>query len=59
MDASDLALEARLVKVETQTHFINEELKEIKRTLRWLMGLVFSLNTTIIGILTKGFGILW
>lgn len=58
MEKAELLLESRLTKVETQNKSINDELKEIKNTLRWLMGLVFSLNTTIIGILTKGFGIL-
>lgn len=53
-----LSLEYRLTKVETHAHGISDELKEIKKILRWLTDLVFSLNTTIIGILTKGFGIL-
>lgn len=53
-----MTIESRLTKVETNTTHINEELKDIKKTLRWIIGLVFSLNTTIIGILTKGFGVL-
>lgn len=58
MSANELSLESRLTRVETQTENVAEELKDIKRTLRWLTGLVFSLNTTIIGLLTKGFGVI-
>jgi len=58
LTASDLLLESRLTKVETQTQNIDKDLQEIKKSIRWLTGLIFSLNTTIIGILTKGFGAL-
>lgn len=58
LTAADLLLESRLTKVEVQTQNIDKELQDIKKSLRWLTGLVFSLNTTIIGILTKGFGAL-
>jgi hypothetical protein len=50
-------LEARLIKLETRDEAILNDLKEIKANLRWAIGLIFSLNATIIGILTKGFGV--
>lgn len=52
-----LNLERRISKAEENLVSIDGDLKDIKKTLRWLTGLVFSLNTTIIGILTKGFGL--
>lgn len=51
-------LERRISKAEENLVSLHDDLKDIKKTLRWLSGLVFSLNTTIIGILTKGFGVL-
>jgi hypothetical protein len=51
-------LERRISKAEENLVSLDRDLKDIKKTLRWLTGLVFSLNITIIGILTKGFGIL-
>lgn len=50
-------LERRISKAEENLVGMDTDLKDIKKTLRWLTGLVFSLNTTIIGILTKGFGL--
>lgn len=47
----------RLVRTETKVKNISDDLKDIKKSIRWLTGLVFSLNTTIIGILTKLFGV--
>lgn len=58
MQQKDLVIESRLTKVETKTQGISDEIAEIKKILRWLAGLIFSLNTTIIGILTKGFGLI-
>lgn len=51
-------IERRISKAEENLISLDADLKDIKKTLRWLAGLVFSLNTTIIGILTKGFGVL-
>lgn len=51
----NLLVESRLTKVEVNSTSMTEDIKEIKRNLRWLMGLVFSINTTIIGLLAKGF----
>ena len=53
----NLLVEARLTKVEVNSTAMAEDVKEIKRNLRWLMGLVFSINTTIKGLLAKGFNI--
>ena len=58
MDSPELILESRLTKVEVRAESIAEDIKDIKKTLRWLTGLVFSFNTTILGVVTKGFGIL-
>lgn len=55
--ANDIKIESRLTKVEVSTKTIHDDLKEVKRSLRWLIGIVFSLNTTIIGVLAKGFNI--
>lgn len=53
-----IKLEHRLSKTEENLVSVHDNIQEIKNTLKWLSGLVFSLNTTIIGILTKGFGLL-
>lgn len=58
MENPELILESRLTKVEVKTNNIAEDIKDIKKTLRWLTGLVFSLNTTILGVVTKGFGMI-
>ena len=54
----NLLTETRLTKVEANYANIQEDIREIKRNFHWLMGLVFSLNTTIIGLLAKGFNII-
>lgn len=51
-------LERRITKNEDHLVALHRDVDEIKKNIRWLMGLVFSLNTTIIGILTKGFGLI-
>lgn len=53
-----IKLERRITKTEENLVSLQDDIKEIKSTLRWLLGIVFGLNTTIIGILTKGFGAL-
>lgn len=58
MDKMDLAVESRLSKLETRSKDLSTDIKDIKKTLRWLTGIVFSLNSTILGVMTKGFGIL-
>lgn len=54
----DIKIESRLTKVEITTKILHEDMKDVKRNLRWLIGIVFSLNSTIIGLLAKGFNIL-
>lgn len=53
-----LILESRLTRVEASTLYIQDELKDIKNSIRWLTGLMFTMNSTILGVITKGFGIL-
>ena len=55
--SNDIKIESRLTKVEITTKTLHEDMKDVKRSLRWLIGLVFSLNSTIIGLLAKGFNI--
>jgi len=50
-------LESRLTRVETQYLNISDDIKDIKKTLHWLTGIVFSINTAVLGVVTKGFGI--
>ena len=50
-------LESRLTRVETQHINMSDDIKDIKKTLHWLTGIVFSINTAILGVVTKGFGI--
>ncbi len=58
MDRPELILESRLTKVEVKTQAIAEDIKDIKASLHWIIGIVFSLNSTILGVVTKGFGLL-
>lgn len=53
----DLYFESRLTKVEANNQTVSEDIKDIKSQLRWLTGLIITLNTSIIGIITKGFGV--
>ncbi len=51
----DLYFESRLTKVETESHGYREDIKEIKSDLRWIMGILFAFNSTILGLMAKGF----
>jgi hypothetical protein len=53
-----IQLETRLARVEIGTVHIQDDIKEIKTSLRWITGIIFSINSTILGVVTKGFGIL-
>lgn len=53
-----LRFETRLTRVESSTVYIQDEIKDIKNNLRWLTGIIFTLNSTILGVVTKGFGLL-
>jgi len=50
-------LERRVSKAEENLVSLHEDIKDIKKTLIWLIGLVFSLNSTILGVVIKGFWI--
>jgi hypothetical protein len=52
-----IQLETRLARVEIGTVHIQDDIKEIKTSLRWLTGIIFSINSTILGVVTKGFGL--
>lgn len=49
----NLLVESRLSKNEVNVASMQDDIKEIKRNVRWLMGLVFSVNSTIVGLLIK------
>lgn len=52
-----IQLETRLARVEVSTVHIQDDVKDIKHSLRWLTGIIFSINTTILGLVIKGFGL--
>jgi hypothetical protein len=54
---NDIKIESRLTRVEVTTKTLHEDMKDVKRSLKWLIGLVFSMNMAIIGLLAKGFNI--
>jgi hypothetical protein len=53
-----IVLESRLSRVEASTIYIQEDIRDIKVSMRWLIGIIFAMNSTILGVLTKGFGAL-
>lgn len=53
MSTYNLLVEARLTKIESESASMKDDIKEIKRNIRWLLGIIFSLNSTIIGLLAK------
>ncbi len=55
IEVPDILIESRLTKVETATSFIKEEIAEVKREVRWLIGIVITFNMTMIGLMVKGF----
>lgn len=54
---NNIHLESRLARVEISTVHIQDDIKDIKNSLRWLTGIIFTMNSTILGVVTKGFGI--
>ena len=50
--------ESRLARAEASVASMQDDIKEIKRNIRMILGLVFSLNSTIIGLLAKGFNLI-
>jgi len=51
----DLLFESRLTKVETTMDNLDKDIKEIKTDIRWMLGLMISFSTIMIGIMAKGF----
>lgn len=51
----DLYYESRMTKVESAVEELKEDTKEIKSDLRWVLGLMISFSTIMIGIMAKGF----
>jgi hypothetical protein len=51
-------LSCRILKTEVSINYIQKDIKEIKLTLRWAIGLIFGLNSTIIGLLAKNFNLI-
>ncbi len=49
-----LNLERRISKAEESLVSLHEDIKEIKKGLRWTIRLIFGLNSTIIALLAKG-----
>jgi hypothetical protein len=58
LDSSDILIESRLTKSEILTSILKEEISDIKRDVRWLIGIVLTFNLTMIGIMIKGFHLL-
>jgi len=52
-----LLIETRLARVEISTIHIQDDIRDIKNSLRWLTGIIFAINSSILGVVTKGFGI--
>ena len=51
----DLFYEQRITRVESIVENLKDDAKEIKTDLRWILGLMISFSTIIIGIMAKGF----
>jgi len=51
----DLFYEQRMTKVECAIEELKGDVREIKIDLRWMLGLMISFSTIMIGIMAKGF----
>ncbi|CEG60964.1 hypothetical protein [Legionella micdadei] len=49
-----VSYDTRLTHAELSILSIQDDLKELKRNVRYIMGLVFTLNITLLGLLIKG-----
>lgn len=49
-----VSYDARLTRAELCIVSIQDDLKELKRNSRYIMGLVFTLNVSLLGLLIKG-----
>ncbi len=50
----DLLYESRITKIESLYQPLLNDISEVKRDLRWLIGIVIAFNSTILGLLAKG-----
>ncbi len=51
----DLMFESRLTRVETTCEQLVKEVKEVKTDIRWILGILITFNTTLLGLIAKGF----
>jgi hypothetical protein len=51
--SKNLVIESRLTKNEAMVSCLQEDVKEVKRNVRMILGFVFSSNVTIIGLIIK------
>ncbi|HMG15470.1 MAG TPA: hypothetical protein VK590_08495 [Saprospiraceae bacterium] len=51
----DLFYEGRLSKIETMSEKMQEDVREIKSDIRWMMGVWISINCIMMGLMAKGF----
>lgn len=50
-------IEDRLLLNEATLIALHDDIQQIKQSLRWVTGLVFTLNVTMLAILMQGFGV--
>ena len=58
MSADLMSLESKVARNEAYVVHIQDDIKDIKRNIRWIIGILFSLNGTIIGLLAKGLSLM-
>lgn len=51
----DLLYESRLTKVETKSDSYEADIKEIKRDLRWMLGVIVTGFVGMLGVMAHGF----
>ena len=51
----DLFYESRLTKTETTNEVLKEDMRDIKRDLRLLLGVMLSFSGIMLGLMSKGF----
>jgi len=58
MEQSNLIFESRLTKVEIHTQYVIQEIKEIKNSIRWMIGILLAMKLSLLGLLVKGFNLI-
>lgn len=51
-------IEKRLSRTEQSIFLLSEDIKDIKKTLRWIIGLIFTLHGSLLTAIIKGVGII-